>query len=214
MKIDLSDIRFLKILTAFKLTKYFEYLIIRNNANSAGYHNFNHTKTVVIYCYEIAKKDDKLSVDEIRTLLLAALFHDFNHSQGKFSDTENVKNAIAILRLFCIGIESANTINTASEIIKATEFPHVIPDEDLTPLQIIIQDADFLQMCTDDFIQTIMIGYFQSELNQLDFKKNLEGELKFLNTVKYQTDAAKEIAAIKLPEKIALVNRMLALIKN
>ena len=211
MKIDLSDTRFLEILTECKLDKYFSVLALHNTANSAGYHNFNHIKTVVIYCYEMVLFTYFENSDR-RALLLAALFHDFNHSQGKFDDTYNVSIAIDNMKKWCLGIESAYTIDLATELMRATEVPHVIPDDKLTELQKVIQDADCLQMCSDDFIQTTLIGYCQQEFGSLDFKKNLEGELKFLPTLKYHTKTAQKIASIKMPEKIELINRMLTLI--
>src|ERR1019366_5684420 len=88
-------------------------------------------------CYDGAQYYN-LPKDTTRDILLAALFHDFNHSGGKLPDNENIKNAVS-----CIQALLTNIHPLVIDCIECTEYPFV--KEPLTIEQRIIRDADLMQ---------------------------------------------------------------------
>ena len=66
------------------------------------YHNINHTISMmyfIIDIYELSKKnkfDFNLSENDLYILLLSAMFHDYNHSGGKYEDSINVNSLYGV----------------------------------------------------------------------------------------------------------------------
>ena len=81
------------------LPRAFRYIVSKSRSNYAPYHSLNHVLRVMYYCNEgctFHSITGKLRVN----ILLAALFHDFNHSMGERPDSENVEMAIAGVKDF------------------------------------------------------------------------------------------------------------------
>ena len=82
------------------------------------------------------------------TLVLACLFHDFDHSGGKPSDRENIDRAIAGLRWFAstgLGQKISDRgikFTEVEALIRVTEFPFI--HEPTNSLERCIRDADVL----------------------------------------------------------------------
>ena len=131
-----------------------KYHLDKNKSIDAPYHNLYHCLVVADNCLEGSSYYNLDTVNEI-SLIIAALFHDFNHSMGELKDSENIKNA---LESFEVWYEENNSIlNINKDIvinaIKATEYPYVIDSKDLTIEQKIIRDSDLGQMFLDNRIQ-------------------------------------------------------------
>ena len=97
-------------------------------------------------------------------------------------------------------------------IIKATEYPYVIDEKDLTEEQKIIRDADLMQTFQNNYLQQNWIG-LASEKNS-DLLKALEGSDKIWKGVKFHTDLAKEMAGKVMPDRYEDVKYLIELLKE
>lgn len=184
MKKSISE--YLRIIQSFKLEFYFHILLIENKGATNPYHNNYHILTVFINCYKAAKKE-RLEKKEIRILLIAALFHDFNHSAGQYTDDVNVKNSISAFWKY--SVESEIDSEKIIEIIKATQFPYIIPENELSIEQKIIRDCDLMQWYESNYLQQVFYGLSQEM--KLNFKDSPLGYIKFLEGMKPMTKHGK-----------------------
>lgn len=178
--------RFLEIIKKYKLERYIKYILDESTSNLLPYHNLYHVMSVVEYIHDISISEN-IYKTEVRLLVIAALFHDFNHSGGKLKDAENVKNAIKAFE----DISEENDIDNKfiTDVIKATEYPYVIDEPNI--YQEIIRDADLLQGSKDNWIQQIVLG-LSSEFKQ-DISKFIDVQSNFLKDLKFNTKKANEI---------------------
>lgn len=177
--------QYFTIIKNYNLEDYFSKLLVWNTANKAPYHNLYHTLCVMKNCLKIVEYEN---IDtNIRNLLVASLFHDFNHSQGSAPDSWNVKKAIEIFLEFSqeTDVESEKIV----DIIKATEYPYVITDLNIE--QKIIRDADLLQIFEDNYFQQNIVS-LGIEMRK-DLKESLEMSLKFYSNLNYYTMYGKKI---------------------
>jgi len=187
----------LKIFKEYNLDYYLNCLINYNNGNNNPYHNFYHTITVVKNIYSIS---NSMKIDEniIRLLLIAGIFHDFDHSGGKFPDDYNITNAIIKFNQFTK--ESKEDNEFIESIIKCTQFPYnKEKDVSLTDYQKIIRDADVIQWLEDNYLQQVVFG-LNKEFTTEDVIsiKQLEGQIGFMRSIKIFT----EYAQIKVNEQL------------
>jgi hypothetical protein len=166
------------------LPRAFRYIIDNNTSNHAPYHHLNHMLRVMSFCNEGCKYH-RLTGKSRTNLLVAALFHDFDHTMGEKNDEANVQNAIQGVQIWY----SSNPLNSSNinierviEIIKATQYPYVIKQEDLTLEQSIIRDADLMMPLDSDWLDNLIIG-LSTEMKINDFKKMAEGQYKFYSGV-------------------------------
>jgi len=68
-----------EIFKEYDLGKYLKIVLENNEANNLPYHNLYHTMYVAYNSYKIAVPEI-LTEEKVRVQILAALFHDFNHS--------------------------------------------------------------------------------------------------------------------------------------
>ena len=86
------------------LIGYFRTLIFHATNLARPYHNLRHTLRVTWLCYQAAEfYRDRLTPRQIRNLLIAALFHDFDHPGHPHPGADdpdgiNIGRAIAALR--------------------------------------------------------------------------------------------------------------------
>ncbi len=181
-----------------------------NLAINAPYHNLFHTLVVADSC--LAIYEDKKFENEVvlNSLICAALFHDFNHSQGKEKDDVNVQVALNVfLEWYKSEIDNLAIISSSIvlSVIKATQYPYIIDSKDLTETQKIIRDADFCQLLQTNRIQQVYVG-LASEM-RVDFRNFLEGELAFIETIQPHTDWFRSRWEQAKPEIIKEVNILL-----
>lgn len=118
------------------------------NSTTAPYHGKYHSYCMVLNCYEGALHE-KLSPTQTRALVVAALFHDFDHSGGSLSDEKNIELALKGLSLAQVTERVATPLSDqelaqAVSAIKITKYPfEKQPD---TILERIIRDADLMQI--------------------------------------------------------------------
>lgn len=189
---EFYGIEALDIIKKFNLGNYLKIVIKESKSNNAPYHNLNHVLCMVKNIYIICNNED-VKKEDIQTLIIAALFHDFNHSQGKKTDDENIKIAIKACNKY---IEEENLRLNVIDIIKATQYPYVIDEKDLSKNQLIIRDCDMLQTFESNFIQQVLLG-LSTELG-IELEKFLDMQLSFLDNLKFHTKTAKELTKGKI----------------
>ena len=134
------------------------YLIANNMGNTNPYHSFEHIANVFLNCVEAVEYHSIPEKEKIN-LLVAALFHDFNHSGGKYADNVNIENSLLGVQAW---IKDRNDGDLEYEQIKSlieiTEFPYKVESNTLNLTQQILRDADMGSVFTDNWFQTIMLG--------------------------------------------------------
>jgi len=195
------------------LIHYFQ--VVFNNANNLRnpYHNFRHMFHVLYLCYKACQYyGNRLSDNEKRALLIAALFHDFNHSGTTGPDSENIKEAIFALTRYILP-EDKHLMSLALDYILATEFPYK-DDGSALPLPAqILRDADRSQSMSVAWIQQIVFGLSQ-EWNKTPLEV-LTIQKPFHTSFTFMTEWAKqEFPAEAIQEKIDEAEALIELLKE
>jgi hypothetical protein len=195
------------------LSDAFRYISLNNVSNNAPYHHFQHMITVTKWCLYLSKLEGVYPyTKEFYELLLAAMFHDMNHSMGKEKDDYNVTQAI-------LAFHSWNTNKDISgkkveEIIRATEYPYVIESDKLTIQQRIIRDADLMVWLEDDWFQNAILG-LNKEMDVNDIIKVIEGNLEFHKNIKMCTLEGKVIYDTQWDEHVFTpINNLIKVLKK
>lgn len=153
-----SIIRNDKGLYAGDLRHYFRKFM--QNARNLGnaYHNFRHILHVVYLCHDACEYyRDTFSLRERRHLLIAALYHDYNHPGRAGNDDLNIQFALRGLEQH-IQPEDRFALDKISDIISATEFPYTRPFTELSLACLILRDADAAQAMSVAWIQQVVFG--------------------------------------------------------
>jgi predicted metal-dependent HD superfamily phosphohydrolase len=167
------------------LQKSFKYIILNNNSNDNPYHNLNHLLTVLKYTYQGALEEN-VTGKALRELLIAAIFHDTNHTAGKQKDDVNIKNSKKLIKRFVESEGIDAELENIDKILDATQYPYEIESRDLSVSQSIIRDADLMQVYEYNWIHQNILG-LSSEIG-IDFLDFVEPQKKFLNSAEFNTD--------------------------
>jgi len=120
------------------------------------YHNFRHTCHVMWLCHKAARYyRDRLSPREIRSLLIAALFHDFDHTGKHGPDSINIELALQALDRHLLPEDRNQGIES---LVSATEFPYTLGTDGLDLMARILRDADLGQAFSVAWIQQVIFG--------------------------------------------------------
>ncbi len=125
--------------------KHCKCIIENSRCNELPFHNLQHTMEVFNNVNKIAEYV-KVSHNELRPILLAALFHDTGNAI-RFQGHEEVSAAYSKLYMEKNGYDE-NIINEVHDCIKATKLPQI-------PINIgekIICDADLFHLGTKSYI--------------------------------------------------------------
>lgn len=155
--------------------------ILDNNKNSTGvYHDINH-------CFDVAYHVALLELSNDQ-LMLAALFHDFNHSAGSLKDSANIDLALTGYYEFKKSIleESDFKYDLVEDYIRCTEFPYVEPTEKMPYLKQLIREADMASLFKMTFIETGVLG-LAKEL-KISIPEQLENQIEFVKNLTLYTD--------------------------
>jgi len=145
------------------LIYYFQVLFFRANNLYNPYHNFRHMTHVLWLCYNACQYyAHELSPRSMRTLLIAALFHDFDHTGRPHRGDEdpdgiNIEIATSGLRRYLASDDRA-LMSEIEALIEATHFPYRVDSQKLDLLGNIIRDADLAQALSPVWIQQVVIG--------------------------------------------------------
>jgi hypothetical protein len=173
--------------------------IIWNAPNAlAPYHNIRHMLHVMWATYDGALYyKDQISPRTLRNMLIAALFHDYNHSGKSGNDAYNIEYAIHGLKTFILD-EDRTCIEEISEYIRGTQFPHL--DMELTLAGKILRDVDITYTLSDTWIQTVGFGLAQ-EIG-ISTEAMLRGQEAFLKSLHLETEWAKKEFGSKIEDRI------------
>ena len=181
--------------------------ILENNLVENDYHNNEHMVNVfnnAMMLFDHYKDEYELTPCNKLLLGLAALFHDFNHSGGKLKDSENIELALVALKEFLDTINKSDLYSQIENIIIATEFPHLNIDLDI--LQKIIRDADTMGGVIDGWKS--VVTNLTKEYNK-SLEEFIPTQIKFLDTVKFNTDYCNELLKNNKEKIIEELNKML-----
>ena len=99
----------------------------------------------------------------MRNLLIAALFHDFDHTGKSGPDSVNIERALSALRKHLLAVDWQH-VHEIAELIRLTEYPYTVPCEKLNPetaeglSALILRDADLSQALSPAWIQQVPLG--------------------------------------------------------
>jgi hypothetical protein len=171
------------------LVYYFQTIVNHAHNLSHPYHNFRHMFHVTWLCYQACEYyQDVLSPRQMRNLLVAALYHDYDHSGQIGPDQHNIDRAIEGLRKYCSS-EDRNHLPEIETLIHTTRYPYIIVSEELDLCGKIIRDADMGQTFSVAWIQQVVIG-LAAEWGK-PIRDVLEMQPKFLGGLKFLTEWAR-----------------------
>lgn len=166
-----SRTNWINILDLHGLIKYF---IQNNKSIYLPYHNYSHTLGFLYHALAAGMREFGTDKKKLQELGVAVIFHDFNHSGGKYEDEVNIRFALDALRncpkeYFPAGYED---FSVSEDLIKSTQYPYIINDEDLSQQQKIMRDCDILWIIdSSSLIQNILgLGTemsFKGEIHEL-----------------------------------------------
>jgi hypothetical protein len=178
------------------LVHYFQVLFFKAGNLTNPYHNLRHTLHVLWLCYKACRYyRDELMPRQMRTLLIAALFHDFDHPgqphPGEADpDRINIDIALAGLRQY-ITPEDRALLPEIEALIEATHYPYKIESDKLDLLGQIIRDADLAQALSPVWIQQIVIGLAQ-EWRSTPLQV-LKAQVPFFTALRFTTPWARQL---------------------
>lgn len=193
------------------LIEYFQAFFFSESLNNA-YHNFRHGTHVLFLCHDGARfHRNGLSKRKIRNLLIAAIFHDYNHRGIAGDDAANIELAIQGLREFVLP-EDANHFDDIELLLRGTQFPPVIEDSELPLEGLILRDADMMQAFSVAWIQQVVFGLAaEGTKSPIEVLKMQE---VFLQNTKFKTGWGRyivpdESVVLKVDESKALYDLLM-----
>lgn len=151
-----SRTNWINILDLQRLIKCF---VQNNKSMYLPYHNYSHTLGFLYHALAAGMREFGPDRKKLQELGVAVIFHDFNHSGGKYEDEVNIRFALDALKncpreYFPPGYEN---FSTAEDLIRSTQYPYIINDEDLSQQQKIMRDCDILWIIdSSSLIQNIL----------------------------------------------------------
>ena len=177
-----------------------KYIINNSTSNNAPYHNLNHMLTVTRHVYNALEFMNLSDAKRNEETLLAALFHDFNHSMGKEVDSINISYAKEGLVDFLKDKDYDLDINFMFSILDATQYPYVLPVNELNVYQLLIRDCDLCQGFEYDWIKQCILG-LSIEMNYT-FNDILKGNRAFITNSVYHTEYGIEMKRLHFDRMI------------
>lgn len=173
------------------LTYYFRTILTKAQNLRNPYHNFRHMMHVTWLCYQAcAFYQEQLNPREMRNLLIAAMFHDFDHPGIRGNDDLNIERAERGLEECVVNIDRLS-VGKIKEIICATEYPYSTPSESLSLCGMIIRDADAAQSLSVAWVQQTLFG-LAAEWG-ISFEEVLTREITFHEKLRFETRWAQEL---------------------
>lgn len=191
-----------KIAYDYDLGAHWEYFCARNTAAGLSYHNRYHTAWMITKVFRMASDpcfNATIGINQLQSLILAAMFHDMNHSGGVEKDTANVTRAAECLREAVAVVpylKNANMldiITCAEKAIICTQYPFIVPPAN--DVECILRDADIMQGMTEHFVKIIYIDLFSELLVSnpgMTFEQYMRGQKQFLTDAEMFTPHGKD----------------------
>lgn len=161
LNLQFDDIWFGFVLERFGLADMADYITSTNPSNNLRYHNTEHMFRMAQIAYKLYSCDNWYNDADARLLITACLWHDYDHSGGKESDSFNIDVACRSLRVWNeqhSHLFDSTELDKIYRIIMVTEFPFVYNPQGI--LERCIRDADLLYTLSDNTCE-IVNGLFE-----------------------------------------------------
>lgn len=173
------------------LVAYFKVIFKTAQNLRRPYHNFRHMLHVVWLCYQACLfYKEILTPRQKRNLLVAALFHDFNHPGMMGDDDLNIERAIRGLKKHIV-LDDRGHYEDIALLMMMTEYPPKADGETISLSAQILRDADMGQSLAPAWIQQVIFGLAE-EWGQKPIEV-LQLQPKFLGSLKFHTDWGKQM---------------------
>lgn len=200
----LTTDHFENIINLFDLKPYIDYYKLYNFSHYINsYHGFEHVKRVICSIYELSKpkvNTNVLNKEEIKELMVAAIFHDFNyigvnHTNPEY-DHQNVIEAVRSFQIFC---RFSNLVNSEQKLfcdnvenyILKTEYPKCFSIF-LTEKEKILLAADHSMIIYQNYeYMALMFSINECRLTQKD--EIIENAKKYISNANLPNEYFQEI---------------------
>lgn len=175
------------------LEHYYKKIFLEGKNHHNGYHNFRHNMNILWECYQAVVYYNKhhpgqISPREARCLLIAAMYHDFDHSGMMGHDDLNVERAVRGFKAHMLPDDAENFV-LVEVILRATQYPYPPRESEVSLLEQIIRDADLSQCLSIAWMQQVIFGLAQEwRKSPIDV---LRGQIPFLKSLKFKTEWAE-----------------------
>lgn len=186
------------IMQEYKIESFLDYYLSNNPENKDCYHNRLHTLVATLDSIEGASFDRVQGADMI-SVILAMLFHDSQHSCGKYSDDINIskaredfKQAFAICADSSPGVHKSkeHIFETALDLIQCTMWPTPKANNPDKPLQTIVRDADLMALYQNKPERLSLLVGLYNEMRygyDIDEYSFLDQQATFATNIKWRT---------------------------
>lgn len=188
------------------LKHYFRVLYKHASNLHNPYHNLRHMLHVMWESYDGAKYHH-LDAYDTRNILIAAIFHDFNHS-GKMAGNDDleIEASVRAMKRFLLPEDSGRE-KGIEDLIRSTQFPYQDTSPELPIRKRILRDADMSQSLSTAWIQQTLIGLpREMGMDAINFLKTQES---FLKGIMFQTTWGKRKFKKLITSKVNEVNAYL-----
>jgi len=160
-------------------------LASRNPAASLPYHNNEHNYVFAVNAYDIGVQLGYNSYD-LRHLLVAGIFHDYDHTGTAGPDSDNIRKALKFIDFYEVffSVECKLTPAYLKQLIQATENPG---RQMYRPVEQIMRDADMMGWCEQD-TSSMMSGLSK----ELGIPVTAHSTKQFLSNLRIYTTPAKK----------------------
>lgn len=189
---------------------YFRLLFFHSNNSNHPYHNIRHMLHVMWECYDGAVYHG-LDRRQFRNILISAIGHDLNHSRRTGGDDgKEIETALRTLANNILAFDK-EYFDEIEVNIRATQYPYVIPEDQLKQSQRIIRDADMSQTFSPVWLQQTIFGLAEeSGKRPLEL---LEGQVPFLNSLKFFSEWGRSKFTPQIEAKKKEVEEYLLILK-
>lgn len=140
------------------LTYYFKLIFYRAQNLYNPYHNFRHMLHVTRLCYLACEfYADVLTKRKMRDLLIAAMFHDFDHTGKAGPDSVNIERALLALGKYLLP-EDRVSFGEIQSLVQLSQYPYLLSSDKVGPSAQILRDADVAQAINPAWIQQVVFG--------------------------------------------------------
>ena len=209
----------ISIIEKYDLGLMVRYILEHNMSQASPYHNCDHMFDVMYnahHAYECYETKDPLLM---KPMLVAALFHDFNHSQSFYhNDIDNTSLAIQAFNTYSMRLPLQDQekchklfIMRVVDFISDLQFPHqpLSEDKELVDYNVAancLRDSDIFQYCMATISSTI--GIKQEYFKHWTWEHFLDKQIEFIENIQYHSKWGKEVAEQKKQETVRHLKRL------
>jgi len=186
------------------------YNLVMNAPNAYGpYHNSRHMFHVPWEAYD-GGIHMGLSKRDLRTVLVAAFMHDYDHTCKRNDDRVNIERAVRALDRYALE-EDRPYLLDIRECIRATKFPYDTTEQ-FTDMQLLLRDADQSQPFSPVWIHSVLFALGQEmEMSHADM---LRLQRPFLEKLKFHTLWGQNKFEPLIPQRLADVDEMIKIMED